>query len=558
MPTYKVTDPQSGKVFRLTGDFPPTEQELNEIFGGSKEVGSTQEQVPSWGIRNPNLYGAYGAGGALLKQSVRPMAEATGMIGGALTGGPAGGALGYGIAKKVMNIAETAYERIEKPVETKSVEEELVGSAWDVGSTYGVGKGMDIAAKAIRPIDEKITEAIRTGISKAIRPSVQGKGNAPQVERYYQKAESAVKDIIRNDPTKIPKNLQEFSESVKSTKETLYSKYHSMAKEAGQKGVEVDLEPVISEMRAIGGSPELIRANPTEAQRLLQLASLWERMPTKVSPIEAEKLIANFNQQSKAYWTSPNPGSIHSSANSERIARVLRRQTDEMVSTYEGPGWQDFRDRYGALTSIEKEVTNRSVVDSRKNIKGFFDLTDVFSTGKFVKGLLKLEPVTIAESAAMRLAKWGIKKVNDPNRIVRNMFSDVAGYMEKLPPEQIQAFQRMKELPEPAMQMPMQGQIEATERKLLPRYLSQPDIAKEFGTVESTGNALGVGSKLRVGETGPLKAKYRIGDYEGDITLVEPDKPFLSVPKRIHRKSADETKEILNKFRRSKGLPPID
>jgi hypothetical protein len=32
MPTYKVTDPNTGKTLRLTGDSPPTEQELEEIF----------------------------------------------------------------------------------------------------------------------------------------------------------------------------------------------------------------------------------------------------------------------------------------------------------------------------------------------------------------------------------------------------------------------------------------------------------------------------------------------------------------------------------------------
>lgn len=32
MPTYKITDPDTGKVFKLTGDSPPTESELNDIF----------------------------------------------------------------------------------------------------------------------------------------------------------------------------------------------------------------------------------------------------------------------------------------------------------------------------------------------------------------------------------------------------------------------------------------------------------------------------------------------------------------------------------------------
>lgn len=41
MATYKVTDPETGKTFRLTGDAPPTEQEINEVFS---QVQSNQPQ----------------------------------------------------------------------------------------------------------------------------------------------------------------------------------------------------------------------------------------------------------------------------------------------------------------------------------------------------------------------------------------------------------------------------------------------------------------------------------------------------------------------------------
>jgi hypothetical protein len=37
MPTYSVRDPTTGKTVRLTGDSPPTEQELEQIFAGLKE-----------------------------------------------------------------------------------------------------------------------------------------------------------------------------------------------------------------------------------------------------------------------------------------------------------------------------------------------------------------------------------------------------------------------------------------------------------------------------------------------------------------------------------------
>jgi len=41
MPTYKVTDPNTGRTLRLTGDTPPTEDELNDIFS---KIGTEKPQ----------------------------------------------------------------------------------------------------------------------------------------------------------------------------------------------------------------------------------------------------------------------------------------------------------------------------------------------------------------------------------------------------------------------------------------------------------------------------------------------------------------------------------
>ena len=47
MPTYKVTDPSSGKTVRLTGDSAPTEQELEEVFKSiPQQSTSSQPSAP--------------------------------------------------------------------------------------------------------------------------------------------------------------------------------------------------------------------------------------------------------------------------------------------------------------------------------------------------------------------------------------------------------------------------------------------------------------------------------------------------------------------------------
>jgi len=52
MPTYRVTDPTTGKVVKLTGDSPPTEQELEEVFtqlmgGAPAPAMETAQEAPT-------------------------------------------------------------------------------------------------------------------------------------------------------------------------------------------------------------------------------------------------------------------------------------------------------------------------------------------------------------------------------------------------------------------------------------------------------------------------------------------------------------------------------
>lgn len=73
MPTYTVTDPASGRQLRLTGDSPPTEQELEEVFSSTAPDGG-----PS-------------AGGAFVREGARSVLPAgAGFLGGAGAGALAG------------------------------------------------------------------------------------------------------------------------------------------------------------------------------------------------------------------------------------------------------------------------------------------------------------------------------------------------------------------------------------------------------------------------------------------------------------------------------------
>jgi hypothetical protein len=95
MPTYRVTDPQSGKTIKLTGDSPPTEAELSEIFatvGGQPAKFTGQNLKDAQGnavVRDTLASTLPGVGGFVGGLAGTPFG-APGRIAGAAIGGMAG------------------------------------------------------------------------------------------------------------------------------------------------------------------------------------------------------------------------------------------------------------------------------------------------------------------------------------------------------------------------------------------------------------------------------------------------------------------------------------
>ena len=62
MPQYKVTDPQSGRSLLLTGDSPPSEDELNQLFAGQQQASSPVLIKSQSGLQNEDSIRQYNPG----------------------------------------------------------------------------------------------------------------------------------------------------------------------------------------------------------------------------------------------------------------------------------------------------------------------------------------------------------------------------------------------------------------------------------------------------------------------------------------------------------------
>jgi len=94
---------------RATKDF---HKPITNIDGGRgrDSTGGTMEKVPEWGVKNPRLYGLYGAGKELAKTAAEMAALGIGGTGGTAMAGPAGGVAMAGTLYSGVKMAERKLE----------------------------------------------------------------------------------------------------------------------------------------------------------------------------------------------------------------------------------------------------------------------------------------------------------------------------------------------------------------------------------------------------------------------------------------------------------------
>jgi hypothetical protein len=295
-----------------------------------------------------------------------------------------------------------------------------------------------------------LAAAINTGIDKGIRPGVGGNRTFAQSSQYHQKAQQAVKTIIDNhsqgalsltdefgEATQgLPQNLRQFSQAIDQSKRNIYQQYNEMATTAGESGAVVDLTPIPKELMSVANNRALQKAAPGVAQYASERAKAFSGQSGSAQPQgvvstpggltftaeEAQQAIAIYNQSLEAFNKNPSYDTASRAYIDSLIVNNIRKGLDASIEKATGPGYQALKNEYGALKTIEKDVSRRAIVDARKNPKGLLDFSDVFSGGQVVNGLLSMNPATVGTGLASKIIANFYKRLNDPNKIVDGMF----------------------------------------------------------------------------------------------------------------------------------------
>jgi hypothetical protein len=486
MGTQFIEDPitKESIPFEWNSDTPPTSEDINGLY---QAVSQTRTPPPPKSVSSGGILESWGQRGENIAKDWSTKPEETGTdsfaripgrvfrTAGQVAGGIndiIGSVIGSGIKQLYNTIPDEAQKQFEglatdvaksdigKNIsagiktlkdtwgKVKEIYPDLSGNVEAVGNMVGlvppayvggkVIKGAetvtDLASAALTPartierLDLLRDAAIEEGFKKAVKPSIVGKGTAALTEKFYDNAKIGTKEIVERDPQQVSKIIksdsptEEFSKAIRQTKKDVWADSTNMAREAGEEGAKVGIAPLRNELTTIIGSENVPETAKRAAKKILNDIKSYA---DEVDPNVAEELIAHFNSRTKGFWKNPDWNKADDAVFMERSANILRNLTNDSIEAYKGPGWQELRNKYGALTAIEKPVTDRANVVARRNAKGLFDIADIYITGEFISALATMNPVQLAKAAGEKFTKHYIKGLNDADKIVSKMFKQV-------------------------------------------------------------------------------------------------------------------------------------
>lgn len=288
---------------------------------------------------------------------------------------------------------------------------------------------------------KQLTSTIENGINKGVRPSVIKKEMYGQRAKYMKDAETAVTEIIKNKEnlklldrdgnttTGLPKTLEQFSHAIEQTKRDIYQQYDALAKQADAASARVTTQPIVSELSNVLNDNVLQTMAPeTIAYAKARIKALDGKSFTTS---EAQQAIQLLNESQKSYYANPSPTNKGVAYVDSMIANNLRSGIDAAIEAATGEAYAPLKQKYGALRTLETDVTKRAIVDARKNIKGLIDFSDVFSSSQLIYGVFSKQPASVAAGATAKGISSYIKYINDPNRIIKSTFKKSEKLMNK-------------------------------------------------------------------------------------------------------------------------------
>jgi hypothetical protein len=407
MPTYKITDPNTGQTLKLTGPSPPSEAEIAFSFAQM-----SQEQAPPEPQAQPE-----GDWRQTVAGMARPALEFGGMLaGGAIAapfGGPAapvtaaaGGALGYGAGSQAADLLESALGvqgRQDPQVTQNAIINALAQAGQDVGQGAMMEMGGAALSKAVplavKGVKSATPQAIKTIPNRLYQSAAKFSTTIPVKERVAM-ADLAIKEKIA--PT--IKGWEKATNKITA----LNDKIVSVIDDSVATGEKIDrgkLFKHFDDLRAeakLSGVPKSNLAAINNIEKQIKSAG-----HIKYTPQQAQKLKQNIYKDVNTAF-----GKISVPYRVDAQKAVARAAKEELEGLY--PILKGLNAKEGALINLRKSIeaaanriTNRDILGIGIPIKGAAGATagPAGAAAGIAQGIL--DAPRVKSALAMALSKAG-------------------------------------------------------------------------------------------------------------------------------------------------------
>jgi hypothetical protein len=319
---------------------------------------------------------------------------------------------------------------------------ELAGIGLDELATAGLGGATNLILKGAARVTgqassliEVLPKIVDAGIMKGVKPSSARIKNIAGLENYKKDARMAVaaiydnrKDLGLRDEVgevveKLPETMHEFSSAIQSTMAKTFSRYDALDKQAGKQGATIDLKAIGKDITSnLSKSKKVLE---TVAPEALDYANKRATALTKAGSFtaeEAQDAIKIMNQSLESFYKNPTYDTASKAIVDAGIANAMRRALDAVIESATGRQYQVLRNIYKSLKTIEADVAKRTVAEARKSGKSLIDFSDIFSGSEIVRGLVRLDPGSVAAGTTAKGIASLYKRLNSPNQAIKMMF----------------------------------------------------------------------------------------------------------------------------------------
>ncbi len=452
-PQEQAKDPRQGKFIpqmtKALYEGVPFGKRVIGMMPNAEQLKQTMESTPE----PSNLMSGAGRLAGQIASAAPAMAGAEAVIPGKILAG----ALGFGAqragqvssegATPIQSLAEGAKETAIGYAGGKVIQKALPVIGAGAKSTFNAVVNKFPRLQTDSQLKANVSDKIQTAVWKAFRPTRKGKTSVSGMERFDDRAEEAITDIIANKDNnvfvdaegmvkgnKLPESVQEVAQSVNEGRKRIFQEYNALSQQAGEDGAIVavnNLDNVLAKY-----DTELLATENPALSNYVKRQRQGLALRQRFTPLEAENKIAEYNADLKATYNSGEFGRNTRLSIMDEMAKSLRKDLDSSIMNATGStNYQSLKNKYGAYKTLADEIGKRLPVMRRASPSGFFDLADAFASGDVLSGAVGVAtgdptaPARIMRGIGINVGKTILKRRNDPNKIIAGMFKDVDGLL---------------------------------------------------------------------------------------------------------------------------------